>query len=146
MLNYNNRTIKPLAIAIQEEFNRKFLSRTARTQRQKIIYRNDPFSFVPVSQIAEIADKFTRNEILSSNELRGIIGFRPATDPKADQLVNANLNQSNEARFMEVDPMAEGAPEEETELKRIPLEAEDTISVSPSTLRQALRENGQNGT
>lgn len=146
MLNYNNRTIKPLAIAIQEEFNRKFLSRTARTQRQKIIYRNDPFSFVPVSQIAEIADKFTRNEILSSNEIRGIIGFRPSTDPKADQLVNSNLNQSNEARFVEEDPMAEGAPVEETELKRIPFEAEDPISVSPSTLRQALRENGQNGT
>lgn len=94
MLNYYNRTVEPVVAAIVDEFNRKFLTQTARTQRQAIIYQRDPFKLVPVSQIAEIADKFTRNEILSSNEIRQIIGFKPSDDPKADQLVNANLNQS----------------------------------------------------
>ena len=97
MLNYINRTIEPIVSAIVDEFKRKFLTKTARTQGQSICYFNDPFKLVPVSQIAEIADKFTRNEIMSSNEIRQIIGMKPSDDPKADKLINSNLNQPDEA-------------------------------------------------
>lgn len=96
MLNYYNTTIEPILSAITDEFKRKFLTQTARTQGQSIMFFRDPFKLVPVNNIAEIADKLTRNEILSSNEFRGILGFIPSSDPKADQLVNSNLNQSNE--------------------------------------------------
>lgn len=96
MLNYNNRTIEPIVSVIVDEFRRKYLSQTARTEGHEIMFHRDPFRLVPVSQIAEIADKFTRNEILSSNEIRGIIGFKPSNDPKADQLINANLNHEGE--------------------------------------------------
>ena len=97
MLNYYNSTVEPILAEICNEFKRKFLSKTARSQHQSINYFRDPFKLVPVNQIADIADKFTRNEILTSNELRSIVGRRPVTnDPKADQLVNANLNQSKE--------------------------------------------------
>jgi hypothetical protein len=96
MLNYNNRTIEPILVAITEEMERKWISRTARSQKQAIRFFKDPFKLVPVSQIAEIADKFTRNEIMSSNEMRSVIGMKPSDDPKADQLINANLNQSKE--------------------------------------------------
>lgn len=94
MLNYNNRIVDVILLAISEEMERKFLSKTARTQHHAIRYFRDPFRLVPVSSIAEIADKFTRNEILSSNELRQIIGRRPSDDPGADELRNKNLNQS----------------------------------------------------
>lgn len=97
MLNYYNSTIEPILAAICDEFKRKFLTKTARTQHKSIAYFRDPFKLVPVSSIADIADKFTRNEILTSNELRSIVGRQPVTnDPKADQLINANLNQSKE--------------------------------------------------
>lgn len=96
MLNYNNRTIEPVLAAIADEFKRKFLTKTARTQGQSILYIRDPFKLVPISNIADIADKFTRNEILSSNELRGIVGFKPVNDVRADELRNKNLNQNNE--------------------------------------------------
>ena len=92
-LNYQSRSIEPIATAFAMEFQRKWLSKTARTQHQAIYFHRDPFKLVPVSQIADIADKFTRNEILTSNELRSIIGRRPSKDPKADMLINANLNQ-----------------------------------------------------
>lgn len=95
-LNYQSRSVEPVATAFAQEFQRKWLSKTARTQHQAIWFHKDPFKLVPVSQIADIADKFTRNEILSSNELRAIIGRKPSKDPKADQLVNANLNQAKE--------------------------------------------------
>lgn len=91
MLNYHNRTIEPLLDAVAEEFRRKFLTKTARTQMQSVEYYRDPFKFVPVSQIAEISDKFTRNEIASGNEMRGAIGWRPSKDPKADELRNSNM-------------------------------------------------------
>lgn len=97
MLNYHNRTVEPILSAITEEMERKFLTETARTQRQAITYFRDPFKLVPVSELADIADKFTRNEILSSNEVRGIIGFKPAKDPAADELRNKNLNTSKDA-------------------------------------------------
>lgn len=92
MLNYYNRTVEPILAAITDEIKRKFLTKTARTQLQSIMYFRDPFKLVPVSELANIADKFTRNEVLSSNEIRGIIGYKPSDDPKADELRNKNLN------------------------------------------------------
>nr|DAI11792.1 MAG TPA: portal protein [Caudoviricetes sp.] len=96
MLNYNNRTVEPIISAIVDEMKRKFLTKTARSQLQTIKFFRDPFRLVPVNDIAEIADKFTRNEILTSNEIRQIIGMKPSDDPKADKLVNSNLNQPDE--------------------------------------------------
>lgn len=95
MLNYHNRTIEPMLSAITDEMYRKFLSKTARTQGQSVTFFRDPFKLVPVNNIADIADKFTRNEILSSNEVRAIIGYKPVDDPRADELRNKNLNQNN---------------------------------------------------
>ena len=95
-INYFNSTIAPICQAITDEFIRKFLTKTARSQKQSIIYFRDPFKLVPVSQLAEIADKFTRNEIMTSNEFRGEIGYKPVDDPKADMLMNKNLNMSDE--------------------------------------------------
>lgn len=96
MLNYYSRTVEPIISAIVDEMIRKFLTKTARSQKQTILFFRDPFKLVPVNNIAEIADKFTRNEILTSNEIRQVIGRKPSDDPKADMLVNSNLNQSNE--------------------------------------------------
>ena len=96
MLNYYNRTIEPILAAIVDELKRKFLTKTARTQKQTIMYFRDPFKLVPVNDIAEIADKFTRNEIMTSNEIRQIVGMKPSDDPSADELRNKNLNQSSE--------------------------------------------------
>ena len=96
MLNYYSRSIEPIISAIVDEMKRKFLSKTARTQKQSIKFFRDPFKLVPVNDIAEIADKFTRNEILTSNEVRQIIGIRPSNDPKADKLVNSNISQPNQ--------------------------------------------------
>lgn len=109
MLNYQNRTITPILTAIAEEMTRKFLTKTARSQGQRIKFMQSPFKLVPVSQIADIADKFTRSEILSSNELRAIVGFKPVNDPRADQLRNSNLNESADAP-----PPASTNPEAET--------------------------------
>jgi len=94
MLNYNNRTVVPILSAIICEFKRKFLTKTARTQRQSIEYFRDAFSLVPVTELANIADKFTRNEILSSNEVRSVIGYKPSKNPAADELRNKNLNKA----------------------------------------------------
>ena len=96
MLNYYNRTIEPIVSAIVDEIQRKFLTKTAITQKQAILYFRDPFRLVPVNEIAEIADKFTRNEIMTSNEIRQIVGMKPSKDPNADELRNKNLSQSNE--------------------------------------------------
>ena len=93
MLNYNNRIVAVIVDAIATEIKRKFLSKTARTQGQSVMYFRDAFKLVPVSEIAEIADKFTRNEIMTSNEIRQVIGMKPSKDPKADQLVNSNISQ-----------------------------------------------------
>ena len=95
-INYFNSTIAPICSAITEEFERKFLTKTARSQKQAVIFFRDPFKLVPVSQLADIADKFTRNEIMTSNELRGEIGMKPVDDPKADRLMNSNLNMTEE--------------------------------------------------
>ena len=96
MLNYNNRTIEPIVSAIVDEMKRKFLTKTARSQSQTIMYFKDPFKLVPVNDIAEIADKFTRNEIMTSNEIRQIVGMKPSNDPKADELINSNISHPNE--------------------------------------------------
>lgn len=96
MLNYYSRTVEPIISAIVDEMKRKFLSKTARTQKKTIAFFRDPFKLVPVNDIAEIADKFTRNEIMTSNEIRQVIGMKPSKDPKADQLVNSNISQSKE--------------------------------------------------
>ena len=92
MLNYYNRTIEPILSTVVDEMKRKFLTKTARSQLQSILFFRDPFKLVPVADLAEIADKFTRNEIVSSNEFRQIIGMKPSKDPKADELRNKNLN------------------------------------------------------
>ena len=96
MLNYYNRSIEPIVSAIVDELKRKFLTKTARSQSQTISAFRDPFKLVPINNIAEIADKFTRNEILTSNEIRQIIGMKPSDDPKADQLINSNISHSKE--------------------------------------------------
>lgn len=96
MLNYYSRTIEPMVSAVADEMKRKFLTKTARTQNQSICYYRNPFNLVPVNDLAEIADKFTRNEIMTSNEIRQVVGMKPSDDPKADMLVNSNLNQASE--------------------------------------------------
>lgn len=108
MLNYYNRTIEPIISAIVDEMKRKFLTKTARSQHQSITFFRDPFKLVPVNEIAEIADKFTRNEIVTSNEMRQIIGMKPADDPGADELRNKNLSAPSIAK--------EGLPVKENDL------------------------------
>lgn len=112
MLNYNNRTLEPIISAIVDEMKRKFLTKTARAQRQSIQFFRDPFRLVPVNDLAEIADKFTRNEILTSNEIRQIIGMKPADDPKADQLINSNISQPDNAQEPPPEMLEEGYEEE----------------------------------
>lgn len=97
MLNYNNRTIEPLVSSIIEAMRRTFLTNTARSQKQSVLYFRDPFKLIPMKEIAEISDKFTRNEIASANEIRQTIGLKPSTDPKADELRNANMPQPGDA-------------------------------------------------
>ena len=99
MLNYYNRTIVPVLSAITEEYQRKFLSDTAVTQGQAIMYFRAPFKLVPVDNLAEIADKFTRNEIMTKNEFRAILGMKPSDDPKADELINSNINHPEEQQM-----------------------------------------------
>jgi len=111
MLNYYNRTIEPIMSAIVDEMKRKFLTKTARSQGQSIMFFRDPFKLVPVNDIAEIADKFTRNEIMTSNEIRQIIGMKPSEDPKADQLLNSNISHPAE----EIEGISESTEENKDE-------------------------------
>lgn len=111
MLNYQNRTIEPIISAIVDSMRWKFLTKSARTKGQTIMFFKDPFRLTPINQIAEIADKFTRNEILSSNEIRQLVGFKPSEDPAADQLRNSNMPQADEG------PIAEAPGEEEEEIQ-----------------------------
>ena len=110
MLNYYNRTIEPIIASIVDEMKRKFLSKTARSQRQSIQFFRDPFKLVPINDLAEIADKFTRNEIMSKNEIRQIVGLKPSDDPKADKLINSNITQPDEASNEE-EPIDENTEE-----------------------------------
>lgn len=116
MLNYYNRTVKPLLDAISEAMTRKFLTKTAITQKQAIVYFRDPFKLVPISQIADIADKFTRNEIATSNEIRSAIGWKPSKDPKADELRNSNMPQPTTGQLVPTGV----APEEDPGLAMVP--------------------------
>lgn len=116
MLNYMNRTVEPILSAIADEMKRKFLTKTARSQNQTIMFFNNPFKLVPISSLADIADKFTRNEILSSNEFRQIIGMKPVDNPQADELRNKNISPSDYQDYSNVDgyqeyPNTEGYPE-----------------------------------
>jgi HK97 family phage portal protein len=111
MLNYYNRTIEPIISAIVDEMKRKFLTKTARSQNQSIKFFRDPFKLVPVTELAEITDKMTRNEVMTSNEIRQVIGMKPSEDPKADELRNKNLSQSN----AEIESNNNVVDEEETE-------------------------------
>jgi hypothetical protein len=115
MLNYHNRTVEPIVRAIVEAMRRSFLTKTARSQKQSIVYFSDPFKLVPVKDLAEIADKLTRNEILTSNEFRGILGFKPSKEPKADQLVNSNIpiEQTGVSGVAETPESSTVAPAEE---------------------------------
>ena len=115
LLNYNSRTIEPIVSAIVDEMTRKFLTKTARTQNQTIMFFSDPFKLVPVNNIADIADKFTRNEILTSNEIRQIIGVKPSNDPKADKLINSNLNQPEEVINSTPKTIPDGSDDGDTE-------------------------------
>ena len=127
MLNYNNRVIEPILSAISNELYRKFLTKTARTQGQRIKFFRDPFRLVPVNQIAEIADKFTRNEIMTSNEIRQVIGMKPSDDPKADELRNSNLSEPATNR------------EVNTELKD--LEADERIQKIKNRVQEAVEKS-----
>lgn len=110
MLNYYSRTIEPIISAITDEMKRKFLTKTARTQKQTILFFRDPFKLIPSEKLAELADKFTRNEIMTSNEFRQIVGRKPSSDPKADQLINSNLNHSPDEQYTENSQYQEGEP------------------------------------
>lgn len=116
MLNYYNRTIEPILTAITLELKRKFLTRTARTQNQSIAFFRDPFKLVPVADLAEISDKMTRNEIMTSNEIRQIVGIKPSDDPKADELRNSNLS---EPRSDEAPTITEGGENQNEEYLRL---------------------------
>lgn len=114
MLNYYNRTVEPIVSAVVEEMKRKFLTKTARSQKQSIMSFRDPFKLVPVKELAEISDKMTRNEIMSSNEIRQTIGMKPSKDPSADELRNKNLNQSVDALKNKAEQPENNEEEEET--------------------------------
>lgn len=114
MLNYYSRTIEPILSAIVDEMKRKFLTKTARSQFHSIKYFRNPFKLVPLNNIAEIADKFTRNEIMTSNEIRQEIGMKPSDDPKADMLINSNISQSNEM-MDEINNKRSGKPKQPEE-------------------------------
>lgn len=127
MLNYYSRTIEPIISAIVDEMKRKFLTKTARSQLKSITFFRDPFKLVPINNIAEIADKFTRNEILTSNEIRQIIGMPPSSDPKADQLVNSNMPQptevsNEEAQAKEEAPKGDSYISKDTTISELMLE------------------------
>ena len=129
MLNYYNRTIEPILSAISLEFKRKFLTKTARSQGQSIEFYRDPFRLVPVNDMAEIADKFTRNEIMTSNEIRQVIGMKPSDDPKADELNNSNLYSDPSAGM----PVGEEPAMEEPPMEE-PIENEDPGSIPISEI------------
>lgn len=132
MLNYYNRTVEPLVSAVVCEMKRKFLTKTARTQRQSIKYFRDPFKLVPVSDLAEISDKFTRNEIASSNEIRQVIGWKPSNDPKADQLRNSNISQPDSMN----DPSMMVGPNAAEEQESLPAEADTGFYVDENGIVQ----------
>lgn len=141
MLNYMARTIEPILSAIVDEFKRKFLTKTARTQRQSIMFFKDVFRLVPADKLADVADKFTRNEIMSSNEIRGVIGLKPSNDPRADELRNKNLNAPTEQNTELNDQLLE----QEVEELRIANEQARQLGAEPDEQQQTEGRNSQNG-
>lgn len=142
MLNYNNRTIEPIISAITDAMNRVFLTKTARSQKQSIMYFRDPFRLVPVADLAEMADKFTRNEIMTSNEIRQIVGMKPSDDPRADELRNKNLSEPSENN----QPEAAGGIEEKVQkaLARLSLKGTTkTDSQMKNTEKEVKNQNGE---
>lgn len=117
-LDYHNRTIEPILAAITNEMDRKWITKTARSQGQAVVYIQNPFKLVPTSRLAEMADKFIRNEILTANEFRGIIGYEPSSDPKANQLRNPNLNEKNASGAENTPAVEEESADLETLLER----------------------------
>ena len=156
MLNYFSRCIEPIISAIVDEMKRKFLSKTARTQKQSIMFFREPFKLVPVSELAEIADKFTRNEIMSSNEIRQVIGMKPSDDPKADQLINSNISQPTDG-VMPTDggmmptedgsqPMVDpGVPVEESQEVDTPTGTADDFDETDRLVTEALKKIKKKG-
>lgn len=132
MMNYYNRTIEPILTAITEEMTRKFLTKTARTQGQAIIFIRDPFKLVPISNMADLGDKFIRNEILTANEVRGKLGFKPSNEPKADQLGNPNMPVSEQIQNESEDTDEEGNPVVSE------LSQEELAQLSPEELQEML--------
>lgn len=139
MLNYNNRTIEPIVSAIATEIKRKFLTKTARTQKQTIMYFRDPFKLVPINDVAEIADKFTRNEIMTKNEFRQVIGMKPSNDPKADMLVNSNISQPADMMGMGGETVPGETVPDETMTEEPPISEEQTLP-EESTAQEATPE------
>lgn len=138
MLNYYSRTIEPIVSAIVDEMQRKFLTKTARSQKQKIMFFRDPFKLVPVNDIAEIADKFTRNEIMTSNEIRQIVGMKPSDDPKADQLINSNISQSNQEVSMNNPTEGYDTPLEETPEENGDIDVEAVFNTLTDIQKEAV--------
>lgn len=144
MLNYNNRTIEPIVSAFVDAMKRVFLTKTARTQGQTIMCFRDPFKLVPVGNIAEIADKFTRNEILTSNEIRQIIGFKPADDPKADQLINSNISQPSGSENSTENP-SENPTENPNTTQKLPVikNSDGLFDMPIRELMEAFKQNSK---
>jgi hypothetical protein len=134
MLNYNNRSVEPILTSIVEAMRRTFLTKTARTQGQSIDYFRDPFKLVPISSIADIADKFTRNEIMTSNEFRQVVGLKPNTsDPKADQLRNSNMPQSE---LGQLDPSQDPSLDPSLDPTADPLQVASTRATPTAAIQQ----------
>ena len=144
MNNYFTHTIEPIISAIVDEMSRKFLTKTARSQGQRILFFRDPFKLIPVSEMAELADKFTRNEILTSNEVRQIIGRKPSSDPKADQLVNSNISQPKDRDYGDEESINNENPEMEYEETSQEEPSEENVSIVSAGLNR-LKEENQNG-
>lgn len=148
MNNYYNRTIEPIISAVVNEFNRKFLTKTARTRGQAIMFFMDPFKLVPISELPDVADKFTRNEIMTSNEFRTIIGMKPSNDPAADELRNKNISQSADAvaakQGKPIDKSSdENEPDKQAEVE--PKEAEKVEPEKPTQKIQNKKPKGKKG-
>ena len=144
MNNYYTHTIEPIVSSIVDEMNRKFLTKTARSQGQRILFFRDPFKLIPVSEMAEMADKFTRNEILTSNEIRQIIGRQPSSDPKADQLVNSNISQPKDRDYGDGESMYTENPDEMVQQPEQMEEEPQDISIVSAGLSK-MKEENQNG-
>lgn len=142
MLNYMNRTVTPVISAIVEEMKRKFLTRTARSQKQDIMFFSDPFKLMPVSNLADIADKFTRNEIMSSNEIRQIIGLKPINDPKADELRNKNLNAPEQGMFPSTTEMSPPQEPVEPEAEEVSSDMSIYDLINVSNINKGENQNG----